>query len=263
MAHSPRSRPAFSLSIHLWRWASTAPPSWTLRRTPHLHGVRDRAATGTHRVLQGHQDHRQERVQDAAGPALAVRHRLDAGRFGWLRLRHAAGGDRGASHISTENPLPNHNEIVEKSASDFAPLPLSNNIVSARPARREPGDRLADQHGQAILARGQRADRGLGDGPPGDPPAQVGADQVDPLPGDPERLAIGPRQNASGTPSARPWARHVPGRVEGDRPAVGGDDDRRTARRPGIARPPRGRATPRPPAPSGRGPGAPGLVGRG
>ena len=30
MAHSPRSRPAFSLSIHLCRWASTSPRSWTL-----------------------------------------------------------------------------------------------------------------------------------------------------------------------------------------------------------------------------------------
>src|SRR5262245_28009684 len=31
MAQSPRSRPAFSLSIHLCRSASTRPTSWTLR----------------------------------------------------------------------------------------------------------------------------------------------------------------------------------------------------------------------------------------
>ncbi len=96
--------------------------------------------------------------------------------------------------------------------------------------RREPGQGAADQDGDPGGAGGEGADGAVGDGPPADPAGEVGADQVDPLPRDPQRLARGAgAEDVARAVGAAALAAEVAGAVEGQGAAVGGDDDRERA----------------------------------
>jgi hypothetical protein len=68
---------------------------------------------------------------------------------------------------------------------------ISGERVSGGRLGSEPGQRAADQNGDAGLARGERTQGLVGNAPPVDVSREVGTDQVDPLAGGPLGLSLG------------------------------------------------------------------------